>query len=81
MPRWRQPATGPDSARYLRGAPRVSPIANGRVTFTAILPGWYADRMTDIRVEVFLQNDTGMTAQATTPVAFPQAVTQAVNRS
>jgi len=37
--------------------------------------------MTEIRVEVFLQNDTGMTAQATTPVAFPQAVTQAVNRS
>ena len=37
--------------------------------------------MTDIRVEVFLQYDTGMTAQATTQVAFPQAVTQAVNRS
>ena len=64
---------------FLRGI--LVSDANGQVTFTTIYPGWYAGRITHIHVEVFLQNDTSVTAQATTQVAFPQAVTQAVYNS
>jgi len=52
--------------------------ANGQVTFYPIVPGWATGRMLQIRVEVPLKNDTSMPTPATTQIAFPQTVTQAV---
>jgi protocatechuate 3,4-dioxygenase beta subunit len=48
--------------------------ANGEVTFTTIYPGWYAGRITHIHFQVFLNNGLVATSQ----VAFPEVITQAV---
>lgn len=64
---------------YLRGI-QVSD-STGRVTFKTIYPGWYVGRITHIHVQVFLNNDTGTTAMATTQMAFPLAITAAVYNS
>lgn len=61
---------------YLR-AIQVSD-STGRVTFKTIYPGWYVGRITHIHVQVFLNNDTGVTAMATTQMAFASEVTTAV---
>lgn len=53
----------------------------GQVTFTTIYPGWYAGRITHVHFQVYLQNDTGSAAEATSQIAFPQNVTQAVYAS
>lgn len=49
---------------------------NGEVNLTAIYPGWYAGRITHLHFQVYLNN--GGTLTATSQIAFPQAVTQAV---
>lgn len=64
---------------YLRGI-QVSD-STGRVTFKTIYPGWYVGRITHIHVQVFLNNNTGTTAMATTQMAFPLAITAAVYNS
>jgi protocatechuate 3,4-dioxygenase beta subunit len=48
--------------------------ANGQVTFTTIYPGWYAGRITHIHFQVYLNNGLVATSQ----VAFPEVITQAV---
>ena len=47
---------------------------NGQVTFTTIYPGWYPGRATHIHFRVYLALDL----QATSQLAFPNAVTTAV---
>jgi protocatechuate 3,4-dioxygenase beta subunit len=47
---------------------------NGRVTFNTIYPGWYPGRATHIHFRVYLALDL----QATSQLAFPNAVTSAV---
>ena len=47
---------------------------NGRVTFNTIYPGWYPGRATHIHFRVYLALDL----QATSQLAFPNAVTRAV---
>lgn len=64
---------------FLRGV-QVSDAA-GNVSFTTIYPGWYAGRITHIHVQIFLDDDTGSPATATTQIAFPQSVTTAVYAS
>lgn len=64
---------------YLRGIQVTD--ANGQVTFTTIYPGWYAGRITHIHMQVYLNNNLAVTATATTQMAFPQAITQAVYSS
>ena len=48
--------------------------ANGQVTFTTIYPGWYAGRITHIHFQVYLNNGLVATSQ----IAFPEVITQAV---
>ena len=64
---------------FLRGVQTSN--AAGQVQFTTIYPGWYAGRITHIHFQIFLQNNTGGGAEATSQIAFPQAVTQAVYAS
>lgn len=64
---------------YLRGIQVTD--AKGQVTFTTIYPGWYAGRITHIHMQVYLNNNLAVMATATTQMAFPQAITQAVYSS
>ncbi|HZF28902.1 MAG TPA: intradiol ring-cleavage dioxygenase [Gammaproteobacteria bacterium] len=48
--------------------------ANGQVRFTTVYPGWYQGRATHIHFRVYLALDL----QATSQLAFPDAVTAAV---
>lgn len=68
--------TGQTGLTYLRGIQVTD--ANGAVSFTTIYPGWYAGRITHIHVQIYLNNNLAVTATATTQIAFPQSVTQAV---
>lgn len=54
--------------------------ANGQALFRTIYPGWYAGRITHIHFQIYLRG-LGATVTATSQVAFPQAVTQAVYAS
>ena len=64
---------------YLRGIQVTD--ANGQVTFTTIYPGWYAGRITHVHFQVYLNNNLAVTATATSQLAFPQEVTQAVYKT
>ncbi|MCB9885468.1 MAG: cadherin-like beta sandwich domain-containing protein [Planctomycetes bacterium] len=64
---------------FLRGV-QVTNQA-GQVQFTTIYPGWYTGRITHVHFQVYLQNNTGTTAQATSQIAFPQGITQEVYAS
>lgn len=55
--------------------------SNGQVTFTTIYPGWYAGRITHIHFQVYLASNLNVTATATSQIAFPQDVTNAVYNS
>jgi protocatechuate 3,4-dioxygenase beta subunit len=55
--------------------------SNGEVTFTTIYPGWYSGRITHIHFQVYLNDNLNVTATATSQLAFPQAITQAVYNS
>lgn len=61
---------------FLRGV-QVSD-AQGQVTFKTIYPGWYPGRITHIHFQVYLNNQLGGTAVATSQLAFPAAATTAV---
>mgnify|MGYP001810002195 CR=1 FL=1 len=54
--------------------------ANGQALFRSIYPGWYAGRITHIHFQIYLRG-LGTTVTATSQVAFPQAITQAVYAS
>jgi protocatechuate 3,4-dioxygenase beta subunit len=60
---------------FLRGIQTTD--SNGQVTFTTIVPGWYIPRATHIHVQIFIDG----TLLGTTQLAFPQAVSAAVNAS
>jgi protocatechuate 3,4-dioxygenase beta subunit/uncharacterized membrane protein len=70
---------GQQGLTYLRGIQLTD--ANGEVRFTTLYPGWYAGRITHIHFQVYLNNNLAVTATATSQLAFPQAVTQAVYAS
>ena len=55
--------------------------ASGRVSFTTVYPGWYSGRITHVHFQVFLNNNRGGTATATSQLAFPAATTTAVYNS
>jgi len=57
---------------FLRGVQTTD--TSGRVTFNTIYPGWYPGRATHIHFRVYL----GLALQATSQLAFPTAVTNAV---
>lgn len=64
---------------FLRGVQETD--ANGRVTFTTIVPGCYAGRWPHIHVEVFASlaaATSGRNAIATTQIAIPEATCNAV---
>jgi protocatechuate 3,4-dioxygenase beta subunit len=64
---------------FLRGI-QVSD-SGGQVTFHTRFPGWFAGRITHIHFQVYLNDNLNVTATATSQLAFPQAVTQAVYNS
>jgi protocatechuate 3,4-dioxygenase beta subunit len=64
---------------FLRGVQMTD--AAGQVRFTGIYPGWYQGRITHIHFQVYLNANLGGTATATSQIAFPPAVTQAVYAS
>lgn len=71
-----QPGANTVGETFLRGI-QVSD-ADGEVTFATIYPGWYAGRITHIHFQVYLNDELGGTATATSQIAFPEAVTTAV---
>ena len=64
---------------YLRGIQFTD--AAGQVSFTTVYPGWYQGRITHIHFQVYLNANLGGTATATSQIAFPPTVTQAVYSS
>ena len=64
---------------YMRGIQFTN--AMGQVTFTTVYPGWYQGRITHIHFQVYLNANLGGTATATSQIAFPPGVTQAVYAS
>jgi protocatechuate 3,4-dioxygenase beta subunit len=60
---------------YLRGVQTTD--TNGQVKFATIYPGWYPGRATHIHFRVYLALDL----QATSQLAFPDAITSAVYRT
>jgi protocatechuate 3,4-dioxygenase beta subunit len=74
-----QPGANTVGQTFLRGI-QVSD-ANGEVTFTTMYPGWYRGRITHIHFQVYLNNNTSGAAVATSQIAFPQDVTDAVYNS
>lgn len=70
-----QPGSNTVGQTFMRG---IYPVdANGEVTFHTIYPGWYAGRITHIHFQVYLNGSTSV-ATATSQIAFPQTITQAV---
>lgn len=67
-----QPGSNTVGQTFCRGIQLTD--SSGVVRFTTIYPGWYAGRITHIHFQVFLNNGLVATSQ----LAFPQAVTQAV---
>ena len=63
---------------YCRGIQQTD--SSGKVTFQTIYPGWYAGRITHVHFQVYLTSLSG-TVTATSQLAFPQAITQAVYAS
>lgn len=61
---------------FLRGTQVTN--AEGRVTFVSVYPGWYPGRITHVHFQVYLNNNRGVPATATSQIAFPQATTQLV---
>ncbi|HSI57736.1 MAG TPA: intradiol ring-cleavage dioxygenase [Ideonella sp.] len=74
-----QPGNDTRGETFLRGV-QVS-NAKGIVRFTSIYPGWYSGRITHVHFQVYLNDNTGAAATATSQIAFPQDVTQAVYAS
>jgi len=72
-------ANGTAGQKYLRGYQVTD--ATGKVQFTTIYPGWYSGRITHIHFQVYLHDNLNVTATATSQLAFPQAITQAVYAS
>ena len=64
---------------YMRGIQFTD--AAGQVAFTTVYPGWYQGRITHIHFQVYLNANLGGTATATSQIAFPPTVTQAVYSS
>ena len=73
---YQQPGHDTRGQTFMRGIQRSND--KGVVRFTAIYPGWYTGRITHIHFQVYLNADTGGSATATSQLAFPQAITQAV---
>jgi protocatechuate 3,4-dioxygenase beta subunit len=67
------------SETFLRGVQVTD--SNGEVTFSTIYPGWYPGRITHIHFQAYLSDNLNITATATSQLAFPQAITSAVNSS
>lgn len=72
-----QPGTNTVGQTFCRGIQYTD--CNGDVEFIAIYPGWYPGRITHVHFQVYLNN--GGTLTATSQIAFPQNVTQAVYAS
>lgn len=65
-------------ATFLRGVYLTD--ANGQVDFSTIYPGWYPGRITHMHFRVYLSGGTS-SLMATSQIAFPQTITQAVYNS
>ena len=63
---------------YCRGIQQTD--SSGKVTFQTVYPGWYGGRITHVHFQVYLTSLSG-TVTATSQLAFPQAITQAVYAS
>lgn len=76
---YQQPGHDARGQTFLRGVQLTN--ARGMVRFSTVYPGWYAGRVTHIHFQVYPNADTGTTATATSQLAFPPDVTQAVYAS
>ena len=69
------PAATRSAQTFCRGVQMTD--STGLVRFTTIYPGWYSGRITHVHFRVYLGNSL----QATSQLAFPQDITQAVYAS
>ncbi len=69
---YQQPGVDATSETFCRGIQLAD--ANGQVTFQTIFPGWYQGRITHVHFQVFLEGGL----EATSQIAFPQEITDAV---
>lgn len=72
---YRQPGSNAVGQTFCRGTQMTD--SNGRVRFTTIYPGWYPGRITHIHFRVYL----GKALEATSQLAFPEDITNAVYNS
>lgn len=73
-----QPGANATGQSFCRGVQYSD--GNGQALFRTIYPGWYAGRITHIHFQVYLRG-LSTTVTATSQIAFPQAITQAVYAS
>lgn len=74
-----QPGVNTVGQTFMRGV-QVSD-ADGAVNFATIFPGWYIGRLTHIHFQVYLANNLGGTAIATSQIAFPFDIVRDVYHS
>lgn len=72
-----QPGANTVGQTFCRGIQYTD--CNGEASFQTVYPGWYAGRITHVHFQVYLNG--GGTLTATSQIAFPQSVTQAVYAS
>lgn len=70
-----QPGSNTVGQTFCRGVQMTD--STGLVRFTTIYPGWYSGRITHVHFRAYLGNSL----QATSQLAFPQSITQAVYAS
>ena len=70
-----QPGSNTVGETFCRGVQMTD--SSGLVRFTTIYPGWYSGRITHVHFRAYL----GTSLQATSQLAFPQAITSSVYAS
>ena len=69
---FQQQGVGTTKETFCRGIQLAD--ASGQVSFQSIFPGWYEGRITHVHFQVFLESGV----EATSQIAFPQEITDAV---
>ena len=65
--------------KFLRGYQQTD--ADGAARFVSVYPGWYPGRITHLHFQVYINDNTSVTATRTSQIAFPPDVTTTVYNS
>jgi protocatechuate 3,4-dioxygenase beta subunit len=76
---YNQPGGSTVGQTFCRGIQNTD--CTGSVVFVTMYPGWYPGRITHLHFQVYLNDNTSITATRTSQIAFPPEVTTAVYNS